>query len=67
VTLDAAEIWGIADRVGSIDTGKVADVILTDGDPLETRTEVKHVLIGGKFVDLETKHTRLYQKYLNRN
>ncbi len=67
VTLDAAEIWGIADRVGSIDTGKVADVILTDGDPLETRTEVKHVLIGGKFEDLETKHTRLYQKYLNRN
>ncbi len=41
VTLNAAEIWGVADEIGSIEKGKSADLIVTDGDPLETRTQVK--------------------------
>jgi len=66
VTLTAAEIWGVADRIGSIDKGKIADLVVTDGDLLETKTQVKHLFISGKAVSLETRHTRLYQRYLNR-
>ncbi|MBV8816794.1 MAG: amidohydrolase family protein [Acidobacteriaceae bacterium] len=66
VTLNAAEIWGVADRVGSIEEGKWADLMMTDGDPLETKTQVKQLFIKGKNVDLENKHHRLYEKYMNR-
>lgn len=63
VTLNAAEIYGVADRIGSIDSGKYADLIVTDGDPLEIRTQVKMMFVKGEPVDLESKHTRLYKKY----
>jgi imidazolonepropionase-like amidohydrolase len=63
VTLNAAEIWGVSDRVGSIEEGKWADLMMTDGDPLETKTQIKTLFIKGKNVDLENKHTRLYEKY----
>lgn len=63
VTLNAAEIYGVAERMGSIDVGKSADLIVTDGDPLEIRTQVKMMFIKGAAVDLESKHTRLYKKY----
>ncbi len=66
VTLNAAEIWGVAGEIGSIEKGKWADLIVTDGDPLEIRTQVKQEFIKGKPVDLENKHHRLYEKYLNR-
>ncbi len=66
VTLNAAEILGVASKVGSIEVGKLADLIVTDGDPLEIRTQVRMMFIEGRPVDLESKHTRLYQKYLNR-
>ena len=66
VTLYPAEIFGVADQVGSIDRGKLADLIVTDGDPLETRTQVKQMFIQGRPVDLGNKHKRLYEKYLNR-
>ncbi len=66
VTLNAAEIWGVADQIGSIEKGKAADLILTDGDPLETRTQVKQMFIQGRSVDLSNKHLRLYEQYRNR-
>ncbi len=66
VTLNAAQIWGVADQIGSIEKGKIADLIVTDGDPLEIRTQVKMMFIKGEPVDLESKHTRLYKKYLAR-
>ncbi|HET6202736.1 MAG TPA: amidohydrolase family protein [Planctomycetota bacterium] len=66
VTIAPAEIWGVGHLVGSLEVGKVADVIVTDGDPLEIRTQVRHLFLGGKPVSLETKHTRLYEKYLKR-
>ena len=52
--------WGIADRLGSIDKGKFADFILTDGDPLETKTQIKQMWILGNPVSLENRHTKLY-------
>ena len=66
ITLNAAQIWGVGDRIGSIEEGKSADLIVTDGDPLEAKTEVKQLFIKGKTVDLDNKHKRLYEKYLNR-
>jgi imidazolonepropionase-like amidohydrolase len=66
LTLNPAEIWGLADELGSIERGKWADLIVTDGDPLETRTQIKQMFIKGKAVDLENKHHRLYEQYLKR-
>jgi len=66
VTLYPAQIWGVDDRMGSIETGKSADFIITDGDPLEVQTQVKRMFVDGKEVDLESKHTLLYKKYLAR-
>jgi len=66
VTLNAAQIWGVSDKLGSIEEGKAADLVITDGDPLEASTNIKQLFIKGKNVDLESKHKRLYDKYLNR-
>jgi imidazolonepropionase-like amidohydrolase len=63
VTIYPAEIFGIADRVGSIEQGKIANLIVTDGDPLEIRTQVKHVFINGRDIPLTSRHTELYEKY----
>lgn len=66
ITLYAAQIWGVAGQIGSIEEGKLADLIVTDGDPLEIRTHVRHMFINGRPVDLSNKHTRLYEKYNSR-
>jgi imidazolonepropionase-like amidohydrolase len=66
VTLYPAQILGVGDKLGSIEVGKIADLVVTDGDILEARTNIKHLIIAGKEVSLSTKHTELYQKYLKR-
>jgi imidazolonepropionase-like amidohydrolase len=66
VSLNAAEIFGIGSRLGSIDEGKSADLIVTDGDPLDVRTHVNRVFIGGKPASLETRQKQLYDKYSGR-
>jgi imidazolonepropionase-like amidohydrolase len=66
VTLYPAEIFGIADQVGTLETGKVANVIVTNGDPLDVTTDVKYVFIRGEKTSLDNRHLRLYEKYLNR-
>ena len=63
VTLHAAEILGVADRIGSLAPGKDADLIVTTGDPLEVLTDVVYMFIRGRAVPLETKHTRSYEKF----
>lgn len=66
VTINPAEIFGVADRVGSIETGKIANLIIADGDPLEIRTQIKYLFIGGREVPLTSRHTELYEKYMSR-
>ncbi len=63
VTLYAAEILGIADRVGSLEKGKDATLMITDGDPLEITTQVEQVYIQGKTIDMGDRHKSLYSKY----
>ncbi|MBL8234342.1 MAG: amidohydrolase family protein [Bryobacterales bacterium] len=66
VTLYPAQIWGVESMMGSVEKGKWANLIVTDGDPLEVKTQVKMMFIRGREVDLESKHTRLYERYLAR-
>lgn len=63
ITLSAAEILGVADRVGSLDAGKDATLIVTTGDPIETFTQVEQAFIQGAKVDLNNRHKRLWDKY----
>jgi len=66
VTLYPAQILGVDDRLGSIEPGKDANLILTDGDPLEIRSQVLEAWIQGRTVDLSSRHTRLYERYRQR-
>jgi imidazolonepropionase-like amidohydrolase len=66
VTLYPAQIFGVDKLVGSIEAGKVANIVVTDGDILEYRTKVKYMFIAGKQTDLSNKHTRLNEKFKDR-
>jgi imidazolonepropionase-like amidohydrolase len=66
LTINSAEILGAGDDVGSIEKGKSGDFILTDGDPLEAKTNIKQMFIAGKEVSLESRHTREYEKWMKR-
>jgi imidazolonepropionase-like amidohydrolase len=63
LTINGAEILGVGDRLGSIEPGKQANLLVAKGDPLEIRTEVTHVIIAGRDVGLENKHHALYERY----
>lgn len=66
ITLSPAEIFGIADRYGSLEPGKSATLFIADGDPLEIRTQVRHLFIEGEMIPLDSRHTDLYRKFANR-
>jgi imidazolonepropionase-like amidohydrolase len=66
VTLYPAQILGIADKLGSIETGKLANLVLTDGDMLEPTTQVRGLFISGVPLDPTSKQTRLYERYRER-
>jgi imidazolonepropionase-like amidohydrolase len=66
VTLYPAQILGLGDKLGSIEEGKIANLILTTGDPLEIQTEVRRVFIDGAEVPTENRHHQLYEKYRRR-
>jgi imidazolonepropionase-like amidohydrolase len=66
VTLYPAQILNMDAEMGSISEGKIANIILTDGDPLEVLTKVKHVFIGGRPVELNNRQIELYERYSNR-
>ena len=66
VTLYPAQILNVADRLGSIEVGKMANLVVTDGDLLETRTHVRHLFIDGRQVTLNSRHTDLNDAFKNR-
>jgi imidazolonepropionase-like amidohydrolase len=63
ITLNAAEIWGLADQLGSLDAGKTANIVVANGDPLDVKTDVKHVFIAGQEIPLVSRQTRLRDEY----
>jgi imidazolonepropionase-like amidohydrolase len=66
VTLYPAQILNLADQIGTLETGKSANVIVTTGDPLELTTDVRYLFINGQLTSTDNKHKSLYEKYLNR-
>jgi imidazolonepropionase-like amidohydrolase len=66
VTLYPAQILGVADRFGSIEVGKIANLVVTDGDLLEAKTNTKFLFIDGRPVPLDTRHTDLNNLFKDR-
>jgi imidazolonepropionase-like amidohydrolase len=66
ITIDTAEILGVADQIGSIEPGKVANVVIWQGDPLELRTPVPRVFVAGRDVGTLNKHLELYERFSSR-
>jgi imidazolonepropionase-like amidohydrolase len=66
VTLYPAQILGVADKLGSIEAGKIANLVVTDGDILEPTTHVLHLFINGRKLPLTSRHTELYEQFKNR-
>jgi imidazolonepropionase-like amidohydrolase len=63
LTLDAARILGVADRVGSLEPGKVANLFISTGDPMEMKTQFTHIFINGRNVGTKSKHTELNERF----
>jgi imidazolonepropionase-like amidohydrolase len=66
LTIDTAEILGVADQVGSLEVGKLANVVIWQGDPLELRTPVPRVFVAGRDVGPHSKHTELNERFGSR-
>lgn len=63
LTINPARIFGVEARLGSLEAGKDADLFITTGDPLDARSEVKHLFIGGRHIDMKNYWDNLYEKY----
>jgi hypothetical protein len=66
VTLYPAQVMNMQDKLGSIEVGKMANIVVTDGDLLEARTNTKYLFIDGRPVSLETKHTEMNELFKDR-
>jgi imidazolonepropionase-like amidohydrolase len=64
ITLNPAEMFGVSDQLGSLDVGKVANVVIANGDPLDVRTSVQQVFIGGVAIPMTSRQTQLRDQYL---
>ena len=63
VTINPAEIWGVADKLGSLDVGKTANIVVANGDPLDVKTDVKQVYIEGRAVPMTDRQVWLRDRY----
>jgi imidazolonepropionase-like amidohydrolase len=63
ITLNVAEMFGFGDKLGSLDVGKTANIVIANGDPLDVRTDVKHVYIEGVAQPMESRQTKLRDEY----
>lgn len=67
VSIYPAEIFGVADKYGSIEIGKIANLFICDGDPFETKTKIEKLFIRGWQVPIESRQTLLYDEFLERS
>ena len=66
VTLYPAQIFNLADQVGTLEIGRAANIIVTTGDPLELTTDVRYLFINGQLTSTDNKQKSLFEKYSNR-
>ncbi len=66
VTIVPAEIFKVAEEIGSLEVGKKATLFVADGDPFETSTDIHHVFIDGYEIPMVSRHTKLYDEFLQR-
>jgi imidazolonepropionase-like amidohydrolase len=66
VTIYPAQILGLGNQIGTLEAGKIANIIVTNGDPLELTTDVRYLFIKGQLTSTNNRHKSLYEKYLNR-
>jgi len=66
LTINPARVFGVDKRLGSLAVGKDADLFITTGDPLDPKSEVKHLFIGGRHTDMKNYWDNLYEKYKTR-
>jgi imidazolonepropionase-like amidohydrolase len=66
ITINPAQALGLADRLGTLEAGKLANLIVTSGDPLEIATGVRHVFVNGQPVALTNRHTESYERWKSR-
>jgi imidazolonepropionase-like amidohydrolase len=66
LTLDAARILGVDAEVGSVEAGKIANLVVVNGDPLEIRSQIQHVIIAGRDIALDNSQIGLFKKYMAR-
>ena len=66
ITIYPAQIFGVADKLGSLEVGKSANLFISDGDPLEIRTNIRRVFIAGEDIPMDSLHTLLYEKFRKR-
>ena len=65
VTLAPATVWGLENEMGSLENGKVADLVVWSGDPFELSTSVEHVFISGQELPDDSRQERLFERYRN--
>jgi imidazolonepropionase-like amidohydrolase len=66
ITIYPAQFFGLDDQLGTLEAGKTANIIVTNGDPLELTTDLRYLFIRGQLTNTDNKHKSLYEKYLNR-
>ena len=67
ITINPAQILGVAGEIGSLEVGKKANLFVANGDPFEPATDVLHVFIDGYLLPMTNRQIRLYEEFLDRN
>ena len=67
ITINAAEVFGVADKLGSLEKGKMANLFVSTGDPFEMKSDITHLFIEGYQIPIENRHTLLYDEFLERD
>jgi imidazolonepropionase-like amidohydrolase len=63
LTINPAQMWGVDKDLGSLEVGKMGNVVVANGDPLDVKTDVKHIFIQGQEIPLVSKQTELRDQY----